>query len=98
MTVRKMRQDERLVFDAIDSELERFGVPLGNATLISRVKRGIASLETSCNTSCRVEVHVGDEDVYYADVKKNILVPWIRVEIYKKETDTQNDEHPNSEK
>jgi len=89
MMVRKMRQDEWLVFDAIESELERLGVPQSNAILVSHAEQGIESLEASCNTSCRVEVYLNDEKIYYADVKKSIFVPWIQVDIKKTRTATQ---------
>ena len=96
MTVRKMRHDEWLVFDAIESELEQLGVPFNGG--ISFMELNPESFEAGLNASCRMEVKVDDENMYYAEVRKRLLIPWIQVEIYKKGTATQTDASHNSEK
>ncbi len=96
MTVRKLRHDEWLGFDAIESELEQLEVLLKGRTLL--MKYSSESFEAGWNASCRVEVKVDDENMYYAEVRKRLLIPWIQVEIYKKGTATQTDASHNSEK
>jgi len=96
MTVRKMRHDEWLVFEAIESELEQLGVPLNGG--ISFMELNSESFEAGLNASCRMEVKVDDENMYHAEVRKRLLIPWIQVEIYKKGTATQTDTSHNSEK
>jgi len=78
MTVRKMRHNSFLISDAIESELEQLE---GRILLIEYSSE---SFETGLNASCRVEVKVDDENMYYVEVRKCLLIPWIQVEIYKK--------------
>lgn len=89
MTIRKMRHDEWLVFEAIESELEQLGVPLNGGILFMELNP--ESFEAGLNASCRMEVKVDDENMYYVEVRKRLLIPWIQVEIYKKGTTTQTD-------
>jgi hypothetical protein len=89
MTVRKMRHDEWLVFEAIESELEQLGVPLKGRILSMELNP--ESFEAGLNASCQAEVKVDDENIYYAEIRKRLLIPWIQVEIYKKGTAIQTD-------
>lgn len=95
MTVRKMRHDEWLVFEAIESELEQLGVPLNGGILFKELNP--ESFEAGLNASCRMEVKVDDENMYYVKVRKRLLIPWIQVDINKTRTATQIDGSHNSE-
>jgi hypothetical protein len=87
MTVRKMRHDEWLVFEAIESELEQLGFPLKGRILSMELNP--ESFEAGLNASCQAEVKVDDKNMYYAEIRKRLLIPWIQIEIYKKGTSTQ---------
>jgi len=94
MTVRRMGHDGFFISDVIESELEHLEVPLKGQTLL--MKLSPESFEAGWNASCHVEVKVDDENMYYAEVRKHVLVPWIHVEIYKTENTTKTDSSRNS--
>lgn len=84
-TVRKMHEDPFFAMDAIWPELERLEVSVQNLS----IEDGSELLETGCNVSWRGEVLINKEDKYHAWIKKHILVPWIQVEIHRKEDTVQ---------
>ena len=94
MTVRKMRHDDFFISDVIESELEHLEVPLKGQILL--IKFSSESFEDGWNVSCRAEVEVKDENMYDAKIMKHMLVPWVHVEIYKKENATKTDSRRNS--
>jgi len=95
MTVRNMRHNDSLISDAIVSELEQLEVPLKGRILL--MEYSSESFEAGWNASCRVEVKVDDENMYYVKVRKRLLIPWIQVDIYKKGAATKTDGSHNSE-
>jgi hypothetical protein len=95
-TVRKMRNDDRLVMEAIESKLERLDILHYENVEIPNEPNGVPgkivswgmelepeSFNAGWNTSFTTEVRVDDEK-FYTKVRKQFLVPWLQVEIHKK--------------
>ena len=90
VTVRKMQIDEWLVNEAIESKLERLDKfhpkhfethqEVSSWSMVVEPE----SFKVGLNASFTTEVDVNDEK-YFTKVKKHILVPWLQVEIQKKE-------------
>jgi hypothetical protein len=90
MTLREMRREDSFtVSDAISAEFERLKVPLRGAYSFTSPRGGSELLKPGWNVSFQVEILVNHKDTYCAEVKKNILIPWIQVKIHKKESGPQ---------
>jgi hypothetical protein len=77
--LRRMREDDMLLFDKIASELERMTVPLEGGIVISIDEH--LDLEASLVVSCQAKVNPSGETPYCAIIRKHILIPWIQVDI-----------------
>jgi len=89
MMVRKLRNDDLLFFEAIESKLERLNIPQYKR-LEEPVKGSIRSMMVTPKSfdpgwiaSCRAEVEVGNEK-FSAEIRKHVFIPWLQVEIHKK--------------
>jgi len=96
-TVRKMRNDDWFVMEAIDSKLKSLDIlhceNLETSNEPNEVPGKIVSwgldlepesFDAGWNASFRTEIEFDDEK-FYTEVRKHFLVPWLQVEIHKKE-------------
>jgi hypothetical protein len=92
-TLRKMRHDEWTILDAVDDVIERYNMPIETTYVFSYPQDSPRSHKAGWKVSFPVEIRVDDELRYQARISKNILIPWIQVEIHKTTTATLTDEH-----
>lgn len=96
MTVRKMRNDDCLVTEAIESKLEHLDIihyqhletPNEHPEIPMRIGSWSMVLEPESfdagwNASFTTEVKV-DNEKFYTEIKKHFFIPWLQVEIHKK--------------
>lgn len=76
-TLRKLREDPFFLSDAIFSEFERREMLVQNFSIESRSE----SRGAGWNTCFRIEMVVNEDNIHYAQVSKQILIPWVRVKI-----------------
>jgi len=84
MTIKKMREADSGVSEAITAEFERLKVPFEKCLFMSP-KGDSELLKDRWNVLYQVEVLVDDKTTYEAQINKSIIVPWVQVKIHKKE-------------
>jgi hypothetical protein len=96
--IKKMRDYDWMVFDAVDAATEHLNVPLEKGRTLSYLRDSSESIKAGWDVSLPVEIHVDDEHIYDGRYKKTIFIPWIQVELNKMAIATQIDERRTSYK